>query len=243
MFSTNYVRRKDYGTASPQDEFIVSLLRHHIEEILPTYAKSSSLNPRALDVGCGSQPFRKNLEILGYTYTSIDAEQNPENSVDVVCRIDQPLPSEAIANGTFDFILCTEVMEHVVDWNMAFSNFSQLLTPEGRLFITCPYFYPLHEEPYDFWRATPYTLQHFGNKFGLKILYQVNAGDGWDVLGTLLGSIYSEPKSHSLGDRIFSKVISLCQKVVLKLLLARFIQRFAHLKGKLYLANIVVFEK
>ncbi len=243
MISTTHVRRKDYGTPSPQDEFIVSLLRHHIEEILSTYSKSTSLNPRALDVGCGRQPFRENLETLGYTYSSIDAEQNPENSVDVVCRIDQPLPSEAIANGTFDFILCTEVMEHVVDWNMAFSNFSQLLTPKGRLFITCPYFYPLHEEPYDFWRATPYALQHFGDKFGLKILYQVNAGDAWDVLGTLLGSIYSEPKSQSLGDRILAKVISLCQKVVLKLLLARFIQQFAHLKGKLYLANIVVFEK
>ena len=243
MISTTYIRRSNYETIVPQDKFIVSLLRHYIEQILSSYAKSTSLNPRALDVGCGQQPFRKDLEALGYTYNSIDAEQNPEKSVDLVCKIDRPLPPEMTSLGTFNFILCTEVMEHVVDWNMAFSNFAQLLAQQGRLFITCPHFYPLHEEPHDFWRATPYTLQHFGDKFGLKILYQVNAGDAWDVLGTLLGSFYSGPASHSLRDRILNKIVSKCLQFLLQLLLERRIQPFVHLKGKQYLSNIVVFEK
>lgn len=237
----NIVQRPGYEPAGPQEEFIVPLLRGHIEQILSTYAKPTSLNPRALDVGCGRQPFRQNLEALGYKYTSIDVQQNPEGSVDMVCQIDQPLPPEI--TGTFDFIFCTEVMEHVADWNMAFSNFAQLLAPGGRLFITCPHFYQLHEEPYDFWRPTPYTLQYFGNKFGFKILHQVNAGDTWDVLGTLLANFYSLPASRSLRDRILNRIVSSCRRFLFQLLASRRLQTSVHLHGPLYLSNIVVLEK
>jgi SAM-dependent methyltransferase len=238
-----HIQRSDYQAAPPQDQFIVQLLREHIEQILHTYAKPTALQPRVLDVGCGRQPFRKDLEALGYTYISLDAQQNPEESVDIVCEIDKPLPSEFINHGTFDFILCTEVMEHVADWSMSFSNFAQLLAPGGRLFITCPHFYQLHEEPYDFWRATPYALQHFGNKFGLKVLHQVNAGDTWDVLGTLLANFYSLPATRSLRDRILNRIVAQCRQSLLQLLLNRRLQQAVHLHGPLYQANVVVFEK
>ena len=33
---------------------------------------------RVLDVGCGRQPFRLTIEALGYSYTGVDVEQNPE---------------------------------------------------------------------------------------------------------------------------------------------------------------------
>jgi SAM-dependent methyltransferase len=236
-------RRPNYEPGAPQDQFIVPLLRQHIEQILLTYAKPPSLHPRVLDVGCGRQPFRKDLEAIGYTYMSLDAQQNSEESVDIVYEIDKPLPSELINHATFDFILCTEVMEHVANWDVAFSNFAQLLAPGGRLFITCPHFYQLHEEPYDFWRATPYALQYFGNKFGFKILHQVNAGDAWDILGTLLASFYSLPASLSLRDRILNRIVSQCRQFILQLLIDRRIQKAVHLHSPLYQANIVVFEK
>ena len=243
LMRDQHIQRHDYGAVGPKEQFIVPLLRWHIEQVLSTYGKPTSLHPRMLDVGCGLQPFRKNLEALGYAYSSIDAQQNPERSVDVVCQIDQPLPPEIIDYGTFDFILCTEVMEHVADWGMAFRNFAHLLAPGGRMFITCPHFYQLHEEPYDFWRATPYAFHYFGNKFGLKILHQVHAGDTWDVLGTLLANFSSLPASRSLRDRILNKIVSQGRQFLFQLLVSRRLQQAVHLHGPLYVANIVVFEK
>ncbi len=237
------LQRHDYESVGPKEQFIVPLLRWHIEQVLSTYGKPSSLSSRALDVGCGLQPFRKNLEALGYFYRSIDAQQNSEGSVDVVCEIDQPLPSEIFNYGSFDFILCTEVMEHVAEWDVAFHNFAQLLAPGGRLFITCPHFYRLHEEPYDFWRATPYAFHYFGKKFGLKILHQVQAGDAWDVLGTLLANSYSLQASPNLRDRILNKLVSYCRNFLFQLLVSRRLQSSVQLNGSLYLANIVVLEK
>lgn len=235
------VQRLTYEPSAPQEEFIVKLLRSHIEQVLINYGKPSSSNSRVLDIGCGRQPFRQELEALGYVYSSLDVEQNSEGSVELLGEIDQPLPQEL--DSKFDFIFCTEVMEHVADWNMAFNNFSRLLAPGGRLFITCPHFYQLHEEPYDFWRPTPHALRHFGRKFGLEILHQANAGDGWDVLGTLITTFYALPASRSISDRILSRIINLLKQWLFNLLKSRIVQRSVQLNGSTYLSNVVVFIK
>ena len=152
------VERESYETMAPQEKFTVSVLRHHIEHVLSNCAEPVSKNSRVLDVGCGRQPFRKSLEELGYHYYSIDVQQSPNESVDVIYEIDKQLPIEVLNLAPFDFIFCTEVMEHVADWETTFRNFSHLLSSKERLFITCPHFYQLHEIPSDFWRSTPYAF-------------------------------------------------------------------------------------
>lgn len=236
-------RRAEYGLAPPQDRFVVQLLKQHIDEVLSKYANSSSSHRRVLDIGCGRQPFRKKLESLGYTYVSADVHQNPEKTVDIICEIDRSLPPELTEHGGFEFILCTEVMEHVVDWDTSFSNFAKLLAPGGRLFITCPHVYQLHEVPYDFWRPTPYVLQYFGNKYGIKVIHQVNAGDAWDILGTLLANFYTLPVSRKLSDRILNRLVSHFQKWILELLLSGDIQKSVSVNGSFYQVNIILFEK
>lgn len=243
MMFTSYVRRADYEEAPPQDRFIVTLLRKGIQEVFSNYAKPEKVSPRALDVGCGSQPFRRDLEALGYSYISLDAEQNLEETVDIVCLIDQPLSLKTIEYGEFDFILCTEVMEHVANWEAAFSNLTKLLSPGGRLFITCPHIYQLHEEPHDYWRPTPYAFQYFADRYNLKIIYQAMEGDAWDVLGTVLANFQTEPVNQGLVHRIANKFVSKGQKILLKLLLNGYLQRILIAKGALYQANLIVFEK
>jgi SAM-dependent methyltransferase len=243
MISTNYERRANYGTASPEDHFIVSLLSDHIDRVLSTQAKPAKLNALALDVGSGRQPFRKRLEDLGYSYLALDAEQTPEKSVDIVCFIDRELPPELEQHGRFDFILCTEVMEHVADWNTAFSNFSKLLESGGKLIITCPYIYQLHEEPHDYWRPTPYAFQYFAEKHQLKIICQTNAGDAWDVLGTILANFQTEPATRQLFHRILNRFVSKGRQILLDSLLTGRLQNAIKVRSKLYQSNVVVFEK
>ena len=237
------VERPDYEPAWPQEQFIVPLLRQHIEYALNTYADPAPLKGRVLDVGCGRQPFRKTLESLGYSYTSLDAQQNPENSVDLICAIDEPLPMEFTSYGPFHLILCTEVMEHVADWDMAFRNLATLVAEGGRLLITCPHFYQLHEEPYDFWRPTLHALKHFGDRAGFQVVQQEAAGDAWDVLGTVLANCSAISASRGLLDRGVTKLVALCQRSLFKLLCSRRLQQAVQLNGPLYLSNIVVFER
>ena len=237
-------RREGYISTAPPEEFIVPLLKEHIENLLETYAnKNNSRDTFALDVGCGRQPFRSNLEKAGYIYKSLDAVQNPEKSIDFICQLDKALPHEIVVNIKYDFILCTEVMEHIAEWDIAFNNLAQLLKTGGILLITCPHFYFLHEVPHDFWRATPYALQHFGNKYNLKILHQVSAGNAWDILGTLLSVSYCLPMTRKIGDRILSRFISFLIKFIFNLLRDRKLQKSVDFKSQFYMSNIIIFEK
>lgn len=231
-----------YQPTLPQEEFIVPLLRVQIESLLEAYAKDA-VNFRALDVGCGGQPFRAHLEALGYQYTGLDVQQNPAETVDYLCEIDQPLPAALLDRGLYGWISCTEVMEHVADWDRAFRNLAQLLAPGGRLLITCPHLYQLHEEPYDFWRPTPHALTYFGQQAGLKVLTQIKAGDTWDVLGTLLGNCYATPARPGLCDRLLNKLTTWAIKGLYQWLKSRRLQASVILHSPFYLSNVVVFEQ
>jgi 2-polyprenyl-3-methyl-5-hydroxy-6-metoxy-1,4-benzoquinol methylase len=234
-------RRNSYATPSTEDSFIVNLLRNGIETILAT--QPAPLNGRALDIGCGSQPFRDRLESLGYTYVSFDLEQNVEQSVDYLGAINQSLPTQLCQAAPFDFILCTEVMEHVADWQTSFSNFAKLLAPGGKLLITCPHFYPLHEEPYDFWRPTPYEIEQFADQVGLTLLQHQKAGTAWDVLGTLLAFSWTFPTSTRWRDRLITKLVSLSRIWILKQLQTQFFQTHVKLNSPFYVANIALIQK
>ncbi|MDX2098475.1 MAG: class I SAM-dependent methyltransferase [Leptolyngbyaceae cyanobacterium bins.59] len=239
---TAVARRADYEAQSVTDSFIVLLLREQILSLLARYATPAP-GDRALDIGCGRQPFRKILEERGYHYVSLDAQQNPEQSVDLVCEIDRPIPETLFNGDKFQLLLCTEVMEHVADWETAFTNFVKMMAPGAKLLITCPHFYPLHEEPHDFWRPTPYAFQYFADRFNLKILYQANAGDSWDVLGTLLSTCYTKPASSHWRDRLINRVVNYAHRWILKLLFDRRLQSAVQVYGPLYLSNVIVFEK
>lgn len=239
----NHVERAVYEPYGPQEEFMVPLLREHIERLLAAYATPNSSDARALDVGCGRQPFRKKLEAAGYKYTGMDVQQNIDGAVDVVGAIDQPLPGELLALGPFRFLLCTEVLEHVADWGAAFKNLATLLAPGGRLLITCPQFYQLHEEPYDFWRPTLHALTYFSDRVGLRTLTREAAGDTWDVLGTLLANSAPSPASDRLLDRGAAKLAVWGHRLLFELLRTRRLQRTVQLRGPLYLSNIVVLEQ
>lgn len=236
-------RRANYYSSSPQEEFIVPLLKKHIEQILSEHLMPAKTSDRVLDVGCGEQPFRQQLEQIGYQYTSVDVSQNSQETVDFIFQIDQLLPNELTKLGSFDLIFCTEVMEHVANWDIAFLNLSKLLNSRGKLLITCPYFYQLHEEPYDFWRPTPYALQYFANKNDLVVLSQKNAGDAWDILGTLLANTYSLPSSHTLQDRLLNRITSILKKCLFKLLKDRYLQSHVKLQSSLYMSNIFLCQK
>lgn len=237
------IERTVYEPCGPQEEFMVPLLGERIEGLLDKYATPDSAKARALDVGCGGQPFRKRLESSGYQYTGMDVQQNIDGAVDVIGAIDEPLPNQLLALGPFQFLLCTEVLEHVADWGTAFHNLATVLAPGGRLLITCPQFYQLHEEPYDFWRPTLHALNHFSNRVGLRTLTQEAAGDTWDVLGTLLANSSPSAASDHPLDRGVAKLAVWGHRLLFDLLRTRRLQRAVQLSGPLYLSNIVVLER
>jgi SAM-dependent methyltransferase len=235
--------RTHYEPNLPQEEFIVPLLRGEIESCIARYASPASGTAKAVDVGCGGQPFRTLLEQKGYSYCAVDVNPDGGPPVDVVWAADGALSDELLRRSPFDFLLCTEVLEHVVDWRAAFSNFGLLLAPGGRALITAPYVYQLHEEPYDFWRPTLHAIDHYAHDAGLHPLYRKAAGDPWLVLGTILATCTFRASSRRLTDRALSKAIRIASRLVHHAILRGKLQSRVHVEAPLYLSNVVVLEK
>jgi SAM-dependent methyltransferase len=229
------------------EAFMVPQLAAQIDAALRDHAAPlarSVASPKALDVGCGNQPLRGDLEAMGYAYTSLDVHQNKAGTVDVLGAIDRPLPEALPARGPFDFIACTEVMEHVPDWATAFANLARLLKPGGKLLVTTPFFYPLHEEPYDFWRPTKYALRAYAERAGLDVVSQHAAGGPWEVIGTALGAFQALPKSGRPWHRLGAAAANVVRKALWVLVRSGILQRLApSYRTGLYLSNVVVFAR
>ena len=120
-----------------------------------------------LDVGCGAKPYEKTFAPFVEKYYG--TEYSPEsgyrgNRADVAG--DASLMP--FADASFDTILCTEVMEHVMDPEKVTAEFARILKPDGIVIITVPFFFPIHDE-YDFFRYTDKGIAVMMERYGLEI--------------------------------------------------------------------------
>jgi SAM-dependent methyltransferase len=232
--------KTSYICKSREEQFIVPLLRGAIEQALAAYCTRGGL---ALDAGCGGQPFRAAIQSHGMTYRAMDVVAQPGMTTDFVCAVDGTLPA-ALADGPkFDLILCTEVLEHVADWHAAWSNLAHLLAPGGKLIVTCPFFYPLHEEPYDFFRPTIHAIAHWSRRVGLDQVELRKLGNSWDVLGTAVGAAGASPVSSSPLPWLFGTLARKKHKLTFWALKKRLFQKWIRTKDTLYLSSFAVLTK
>ena len=83
------------------------------------------------------------------SYTGTDIEEGED--VDIKCS------AEALGlkftRGQFDFVVCTETLEHIENWKSAISNMNRVLAIGGHILLTMPTIgHGYHGYPYDFWR-------------------------------------------------------------------------------------------
>jgi len=82
-------------------------------------------------------------------YVGVDI-QNGE-CVDMIC--DAVNLVETFGKESFDFIITTEMLEHVEDWKCVINNLKDICKPNGIIFITTrSKGFGKHDYPYDHWR-------------------------------------------------------------------------------------------
>jgi SAM-dependent methyltransferase len=118
---------------------------------------------RLLDLGCGNQPFLPWYGPLVDEVVAADAAPIP--GVTVV-DLAGPLP---FPDAGFDTVLCTQVLEHVDNVEVAMAEIARVLRPGGHALVTVPFLYPTHEAPYDFQRFTHHGLAGLVDRAGLEV--------------------------------------------------------------------------
>tara|TARA_B100000963_G_C22602673_1_gene660989 strand:+ start:876 stop:1550 length:675 start_codon:yes stop_codon:yes gene_type:complete len=59
----------------------------------------------------------------------------------------------------FDFVICSNTLEHTYDIHKGIKRLFQLCKSGGYIYISMPFLHGLHLEPYDYWRVTPYAME------------------------------------------------------------------------------------
>jgi SAM-dependent methyltransferase len=136
---------------------------------------------RLLDVGCGAQPFRA-LVPEGVSYVGIDTREALDHfGYQIPDTIYFEGPTWPVEDESCDAILCTEVLEHVLDPKRFLREAHRCLAPGGRLCLTVPFAARWHYIPHDYWRYTPSCLDHLLTTAGFRSVEVYGRGDALTV--------------------------------------------------------------
>ena len=118
---------------------------------------------KVLEIGSGTHEYGKDYysakKYFDASNEFIQSDINPDygHSIVDITKMD--------AVEAYDIIICMNVLEHVYQYQLAISNMFRALKPGGELIVFVPMFYPLHDEPYDYWRFTEHGLRKMMHAF------------------------------------------------------------------------------
>lgn len=135
---------------------------------------------KILDVGAGSCPYRHLFDHCEYFTQDVALLSGDQLRHGRYGQIDYVGDASAIPvpDGTFDAVLCTEMLEHHPEPIQVVKELARILKPGGVLLLTAPLGSGIHQEPYHYYGGyTPYWYQKFLTEAGFgKVDIAANEG-------------------------------------------------------------------
>lgn len=145
-----------------------------------------------IDVGCGQKPHRDLFPGIE-RYDGIDFGGYSINKDFAAGRPDLEFPADyprtwrlPFADASYDHAAAFEVLEHHPEPRRALSELARVTRPGGRVFLSWPFIFPLHEEPHDFFRYTHHAMDRMAVEAGLEPLGHWRTGGSVAAVITLL---------------------------------------------------------
>jgi SAM-dependent methyltransferase len=130
----------------PSDPSFVTL--GLLREAVEGFARQVTPPAKVLDLGCGDAPYAP-LFAHGVSYVSVDRER--KYPVRTVADFVRELP---FGDGSFDAVLCSQVLEHVPDPVLVVGEIYRVLKAGGIGFVSVPFAWEVHHYPQDWHRFT-----------------------------------------------------------------------------------------
>lgn len=147
-----------------------------------------------IDVGCGSQPYRR-LLADGCRYLGIDIHRGHPDTIVVAPGSAWPELEAA------DVVVCTEVIEHVKDLRAFCLEIDRVLKPGGQLIVSAPFLYKVHDL-HDYRRL---TVDEYQNHFPYEVQEITKLGRiGTVVAVNFLAWFYTELCARRTGRILYT---------------------------------------
>mgnify|MGYP001370262344 CR=1 FL=1 len=159
------------------------LHRAPIAEAVSVAAAAMAPGTRVLDAGAGEAPYRPLFAHCEYVTQDWPGTVHAgARDADVIADL-HDLP---VADGSFDAVVCTEVLEHVAEPARVLDELARVLRPGGTVLITVPFVGGLHEEPHDHYRYTSHGLAGLLDRAGFTNIEVEPLTGYWSTLSQVL---------------------------------------------------------
>jgi SAM-dependent methyltransferase len=167
-----------------------------------------SQGARVLDVGCGFKPYEPLFSPYATRYVGVDSGDHA--APDVV----GPAEALPIEDGSFDVVVCSQVLEHVDDPAQVVRELFRVTAPGGRVLASTHGVHVYHPSPQDLWRWTHAGLERLFDDNGDWASISVRPGAGTTAtLGYLLGTYLDLVAQRLHAQRLAALPIALINRV------------------------------
>lgn len=167
------------GSTTSHDDIdeVVNFSAYWRDKWVAEKAATVPVEAKVLDAGAGQCQYKPLFAHTKYHAQDFAQYEGTEHgplretwnyaTLDYVCDITQ-IP---VDDGSFDAVLCTEVLEHVSDPISALRELCRVTGAGGRLFLSAPLGSGIHQEPYHFFGGfSPYFYQKYLAEFGFEVV-------------------------------------------------------------------------
>jgi SAM-dependent methyltransferase len=159
-----------------------SLRRHFVDQFHWRHVPALPQSSLVLDLGGNRLGKRGFFDIEQYELRVIYA------NLSVKKRPDVKAPAECLPfrDGSFDAVICAELLEHVPSPLVVLKEIHRLLRAPGTLLLCVPFLNRIHADPYDYGRYTDYYWLEALDKLGFVDTHIEKQGLFWSVLMDML---------------------------------------------------------
>ncbi len=160
------LRRTSSSSSKKKQPPYLNASRVHLRKAVRRFARGTKNGMVVLDAGAGKSPYRGLFKHAQYEAADFAALSTNYAPLDYVCDIsDIPVEDER-----FDRVLFNQVLEHLPEPDRALTELHRVLKPGGRLFCSVPLFYEEHQQPYDYYRYTQFSLRQIFEEAGFEVV-------------------------------------------------------------------------
>ncbi|TVT47067.1 MAG: class I SAM-dependent methyltransferase [Denitromonas halophila] len=134
---------------------------YYREKFVASFAASLPDGSRVLDAGAGTCKYKHYFDHCDYKaqdFAKYEGSEHRYGELDYICDILE-IPE---GDGSFDAVVCLEVLEHVPRPDKVVQELSRLLRPGGRIAVSAPLGSGVHMAPYHYYGGfSPFWYKHF----------------------------------------------------------------------------------
>lgn len=174
------VASRNLREVAGSSRLMTDIIASHYDSHIPRYVSG-----KLIDLGCGRVPLYEAYKRHVDDNICVDWKNTFHRNefVDYECNLAEHLP---FGEEEFDTIILSDVLEHIERPEQLWQEMARILRPGGKILMNVPFFYWLHEEPYDYYRYTSFVLKRFAENAGFEIIHLEATGGTPEILADIL---------------------------------------------------------